>query len=101
MLMALVSLTWEIKGQSDCANKQVLLGYLCVNLITGTSNIYKLCAERSRTIFGMGYNARFCNAPTKSIPAPEIVYSHCFRKGNISCSWYTNISCMMDFRNLL
>ena len=28
MLMALISLTWEIKGQPDCASKQVAFSFL-------------------------------------------------------------------------
>jgi hypothetical protein len=71
MVMALMSLTWEIKGQPDCATKQVCTSL--VFLLPSTWLLYFTCVcinflelfvnvERGATIFGLGNNARICNA---------------------------------------
>lgn len=69
MVMALMSLTWEIKGQPDCAMKQV-----CAIIISFTKYMATIfymyilifftfvIVERGATIFGLGNNARICNA---------------------------------------
>ncbi|RYQ93195.1 hypothetical protein Ahy_B09g099473 isoform H [Arachis hypogaea] len=44
MLMALVSLTWEIKGQPDCAKTQVSLPLFCLNLVNA-------CLQRGVQLF--------------------------------------------------
>ncbi|CAN0840746.1 Transmembrane protein 120 homolog [Linum grandiflorum] len=61
MIMALVSLTWEIKGQPNCAQKQV--------------------PKRGRTLLAMGYDARSRNAFTEQIPATETLHSNCIGQG--------------------
>ncbi|RWW01809.1 hypothetical protein BHE74_00027642 [Ensete ventricosum] len=85
MLMALISLTWEIKQQPDCAYKQVSA--------FGISNYHEKCfsnqhvwyfAERGATFPYVGYDARCCYAFTKQISASKAVYSHCTGQGAIS-----------------
>jgi hypothetical protein len=63
MLMSLVSLTWEIKGQPNCARKQVCLLGLSIMQCTQVHvlNLFLLLTERRGTFPLLGHNARICH----------------------------------------
>lgn len=66
MVTALVSLTWDIKGQPNCAQKQVIFVVLCTCHRVFLYNLSsKFCAERYSTFPTMGNDARSCDAYTK------------------------------------
>lgn len=63
MLMSLISLTWEIKGQPNCARKQVcildlsIMQYIQIHV----PNLFLLLTERRGTFSVLGHNARICH----------------------------------------
>lgn len=70
MAMSLVSLTWEIKGQPNCVQKQVLginlLSYMQSKIYpTNVIDYSKSIAERSASFPPMGYDARCRDASAK------------------------------------
>jgi len=72
MIMALVSLTWEIKGQPDCAKKQVSsyaceyrFFFLLLDRVVTIIHVSTMHVERCTTFLTVGYDARSCNAFAK------------------------------------
>jgi hypothetical protein len=64
MLMSVISLTWEIKGQPNCARKQVCISDLSfVQYIkkNHVPNLFLLLTERRGTFSVLGHNARICD----------------------------------------
>lgn len=63
MIMAVVSLTWEIKGQPDCANKQVsVLSLSTINFsLLMASCIYLICLNNAcREVYSCSYSGLWC-----------------------------------------
>jgi hypothetical protein len=67
MLMSLISLTWEIKGQPNCARKQVCILDLsimqCIKM--HVLNLFLLLGGRRGTFSVLGHNARICHDVAK------------------------------------